>query len=124
MYKMPYNYLIKRWNTYNFIKQGGNLYEKVHVTTVGRHYDAQPRSVRKRRRKERRRLNVGVFYYTYSDTYISSVRTALDNALTEAGIKFQNYDGNSNQTTQNEQIDTAIAQVPTFWSLTSLHPVP
>ena len=48
-------------------------------------------------------LNVGVFYYTYSDTYISSVRTALDNALTEAGIKFQNYDGNSNQTTQNEQ---------------------
>ena len=55
-------------------------------------------------------LNVGVFYYTYSDNYISSVRTALDNALTEAGIKFQNYDGNSNQTTQNEQIDTAIAQ--------------
>ena len=55
-------------------------------------------------------LNVGVFYYTYSDTYISSVRTALDSALTEAGIKFQNYDGNSNQTTQNEQIDTAIAQ--------------
>ena len=55
-------------------------------------------------------LNVGVFYYTYSDTYISSVRTALDNAHTEAGIKIQNYDGNSNQTTQNEQIDTAIAQ--------------
>ena len=27
-------------------------------------------------------LNVGVFYYAYSDTYISSVRTALDNALT------------------------------------------
>ena len=53
-------------------------------------------------------LNVGVFYYTYSDTYISSVRTALDSALTEAGIKFQNYDGNSNQTTQNEQIQTAL----------------
>lgn len=55
-------------------------------------------------------LNVGVFYYTYSDTYISSVRTALDAALTEAGITFQNYDGNSNQTTQNEQIDTALSQ--------------
>lgn len=55
-------------------------------------------------------LNVGVFYYTYSDTYISSVRTALDAALTDAGITFQNYDGNSNQTTQNEQIDTAISQ--------------
>lgn len=55
-------------------------------------------------------LNVGVFYYTYSDTYISSVRTALDKALTDADIKYQNYDGNSNQTTQNEQIDTAISQ--------------
>lgn len=55
-------------------------------------------------------LNVGVFYYTYSDTYISSVRTALDKALTDAQIKYQNYDGNSNQTTQNEQIDTAISQ--------------
>lgn len=55
-------------------------------------------------------LNVGVFYYTYSDTYITSVRTALDTSLKDAGIKFQNYDGNSNQTTQNEQIDTAISQ--------------
>lgn len=55
-------------------------------------------------------LSVGVFYYTYSDTYITSVRTALDKALTDAGITFQNYDGNSNQTTQNEQIDTAITQ--------------
>ena len=55
-------------------------------------------------------LNVGVFYYTYSDTYITSVRTALDEALTSAGIKFQNFDGNSNQTTQNEQIDTALVQ--------------
>lgn len=32
-------------------------------------------------------LDVAVFYYTYSDTYISSVRTALDAALTDAGIK-------------------------------------
>lgn len=55
-------------------------------------------------------LNVGVFYYTYSDTYITSVRTALDAQLKEAGITFQNYDGNSNQTTQNEQIDTALSQ--------------
>lgn len=55
-------------------------------------------------------LNVGVFYYTYSDTYITSVRTALDKALGDAGIEFQNFDGNSNQTTQNEQIDTAIVQ--------------
>ncbi len=52
--------------------------------------------------------NVGVFYYTYSDTYISSVRTALDAKLDSLGITYQDYDANSNQTTQNEQIDTAI----------------
>lgn len=55
-------------------------------------------------------INAGVFYYTYSDPYITSVRTALDAQLGSAGIKFQNYDGNNNQTTQNEQIDTAISQ--------------
>ena len=53
-------------------------------------------------------LNVAVFYYTYADTYISSVRTALDAAFDEAGIKYQDYDSNSSQTTQNEQINTAI----------------
>lgn len=54
--------------------------------------------------------NVAVFYYTYSDTYISSVRTALDAKLDALGVKYQDYDGNNNQTTQNEQIDTALAQ--------------
>ena len=34
-------------------------------------------------------MTVGVFYYTYSDTYISSVRTALDESLKAAGIDFQ-----------------------------------
>ena len=53
-------------------------------------------------------LNVGVFYYTYADPYIASVRTALDKQLKDNGIKYQNYDGNNNQTQQNEQIDTAI----------------
>ncbi len=53
---------------------------------------------------------VSVFYYTYSDTYISSVRTAMDNLLKGAGIKYQNYDANGNQTTQTEQVTTAIAK--------------
>ena len=53
-------------------------------------------------------LNIGVFYYTYADTYIASVRTALDAKLDEMGVTYQDYDGNNNQTTQNEQIDTAI----------------
>lgn len=52
--------------------------------------------------------NIAVFYYTYSDTYIASVRTALDEKLDKLGVTYQDYDANSNQTTQNEQIDTAI----------------
>lgn len=53
---------------------------------------------------------VSVFYYTYGDTYISSVRSALDAALEEAGIKYQDYDSNNSQTTQTEQVTTAIAK--------------
>lgn len=53
---------------------------------------------------------VAVLYYTYSDTYISSVRTALDKQLKDAKIDFQNYDGNNNQTTQTEQVTTAITK--------------
>ena len=53
---------------------------------------------------------ISVFYYTYSDTYISSVRTAMDKMLTDAGLKFNNYDANGNQTTQTEQVTTAIAK--------------
>ena len=53
-------------------------------------------------------LKVGVFYYAYSDTYISSVRSALDAALDAKGIAYTDFDGNGNQTTQNEQIQTAV----------------
>ncbi len=53
-------------------------------------------------------LKVGVFYYTFSDTYIASVRTALDAELDSLGVTYNNFDGNNNQTTQNEQIQTAV----------------
>ena len=53
-------------------------------------------------------LKVGVFYYTFADTYIASVRTALDAELTNLGVTYNNFDGNNNQTTQNEQIQTAV----------------
>ncbi len=53
---------------------------------------------------------VAVFYYTYGDTYISSVRAALDAALDDAGIEYQDYDSNNSQTTQTEQVTTALAQ--------------
>ena len=54
--------------------------------------------------------DVSVFYYTYSDTYISGVRTAMNSELKKLGLNYHNYDANSNQTTQTEQIDTAIAK--------------
>ncbi len=53
---------------------------------------------------------VSVFYYTYSDTYISSVRGEMEKMLKSAGLKFHNYDANGNQTTQTEQVDTAITK--------------
>ena len=54
--------------------------------------------------------DVHVFYYTYSDTYISTVRTALGRALDAAGIKYQDHDSNNSQTTQTEQVQTAITK--------------
>ena len=53
---------------------------------------------------------VSVLYYTYSDTYISSVRAATDKALKELNLGYHNYDGAGNQTTQTEQVDTAITK--------------
>lgn len=53
---------------------------------------------------------VSVFYYTYGDDYISTVRAALDKDLEEAGINYVDYDGANNQTQQTEQVQTAIAK--------------
>jgi len=53
--------------------------------------------------------DIAVFYYTYSDPYISSVKSELDGKLDALSVKYQDYDANNNQTTQNEQIDTAIS---------------
>lgn len=53
---------------------------------------------------------ISVFYYTFSDTYISSVRGELGRILTDAGLKYNDYDANGNQTTQTEQVQTALAK--------------
>ncbi|MDO4543456.1 MAG: galactose ABC transporter substrate-binding protein [Clostridia bacterium] len=53
-------------------------------------------------------LNVAVFYYNYSDVYISSVRTNLDAALDGLGVTYNNYDAAGNQASQTDQISTAI----------------
>ena len=54
--------------------------------------------------------DVHVFYYTYSDPYISTVRSALDAKLRDSGVNYQDHDGNNSQTTQTEQIQTAITK--------------
>ena len=53
---------------------------------------------------------ISVFYYTNADPYISTVRASMDKLLNTAGLKFQNYDANGSQTTQTEQVTTAIAK--------------
>ena len=54
--------------------------------------------------------DVSVLYYTYSDTYISSVRSSVDKEWRARGIGYHNYDANGVQTTQTEQVDTAITK--------------
>ena len=54
-------------------------------------------------------LNVAVFYYNYSDAFISNVRNEMDAKWTEMGITYNNQDGNTNAGTQLDQVNTAIA---------------
>ena len=51
---------------------------------------------------------VAVFWYVFSDAYLSTVRAALDADLEAAGIEYQDFDGNNNQGTQLEQVQTAV----------------
>ena len=54
--------------------------------------------------------SASVFYYTYSDTYISNVRSSLGKSLENEKISYQDYDSNGNQTTQTEQVQTAVTK--------------
>lgn len=54
-------------------------------------------------------FNAAIFYYDYSDVYISSVRTALTKHLVQAGIAYNEFDAESSQSAQNAQIESAIA---------------
>ena len=53
---------------------------------------------------------ISVFYYTFSDAYISTVRSAMNGIFKESGRAFNDYDANGNQTTQTEQVQTALAK--------------
>jgi len=57
-------------------------------------------------------LKVDVFYYNFSDVYISSVRSAMDERLTALGADFNNYDAAGSQPTQTDQVNTALVQSP------------
>ena len=54
-------------------------------------------------------LDVAVFYYDFSDVYISSVRNSMNSQLDALGVKYNNYDGAGNQSQQTDQINTTIA---------------
>lgn len=53
-------------------------------------------------------LRVDVFYYDFSDVYISSVRAAMDEQLEAMGITPNNWDAAGSQPTQTDQVNTAI----------------
>ena len=54
-------------------------------------------------------MKVSVMWYDYSDAYMGTVRKALDEKLTALGVEFDNQDGKNDQTTQIDQVRTAVA---------------
>lgn len=53
-------------------------------------------------------LKADVFYYDYSDVYISTVRNEMDAMLKEMGIEKNNWDAGGSQPSQSDQVNTAI----------------
>ena len=53
-------------------------------------------------------LKVGVFWYAFSDAFLSTVRASLNEQLEEAGIDYDDFDANNTQATQLEQVQTAV----------------
>ena len=53
-------------------------------------------------------MRVDVFYYDFSDVYISTVRASLDQQLKDIGIEPNNWDAAGSQPTQTDQVNTAI----------------
>lgn len=53
-------------------------------------------------------FTAAVFYYDYSDDFISEVRADLTEYLVRAGITYSEYDAESDQSKQNTQIENAL----------------
>lgn len=49
-----------------------------------------------------------VSWYTFGDVYLSSVREAMDAAMTAKGLNVVDKDSNANQQTQTDDINTAL----------------
>lgn len=53
---------------------------------------------------------VGAAIYKFDDTFMTGVRTAMDNAAKESGMTLELVDSQNKQPTQNEQVDTFITK--------------
>ena len=53
-------------------------------------------------------FRVDVFWYTFADTFLANVRTAMTAELQMAEIQFQHHDSTNSQSKQTEMIQTAI----------------
>lgn len=58
--------------------------------------------------EESEEINAAVFWYDYSDAFLSTVRDALNTELIKLGVSYSNYDAENTQSLQNYQIDEAI----------------
>lgn len=55
-------------------------------------------------------VRVGAFFYQYSDTYTSTVRSALEEYANEMNLELNLQDAQNNQGTQNDQIPNVISR--------------
>jgi len=61
------------------------------------------------KKEEKGEFVVDVFFYDYTDTYISTVRSSMEEQLKKlTGVKYYFYDGKNDQTEQTKQVDTAL----------------
>jgi len=61
-------------------------------------------------KRETGEFRADVFWYTFADTFLASVRNAMTEEFQRTGINFQHHDCNNSQTTQTQMIQTAINQ--------------
>jgi methyl-galactoside transport system substrate-binding protein len=59
-------------------------------------------------RQREAEFRVDVFWYTFADTFLASVRNDMTAEFQRAGITFQHHDCNNSQATQAEMVQTAI----------------